>query len=297
MVVDLHHHLETLHLLVRLRAHKQGHILGLEEHCAEETKTILSVPLYVNFYQGYGHLKKMITNIKDHIKRLQDSGIKIVLIEKKSDLDQDFSMGIVLHIESARCLKKFDQQLPELFELGVRGVIPLHYIDNHLGNSCDDPFRRFDLKKRDAGITKKGIAFVNRCNELGIWLDLTHTSEKTGEDFLDLAQFVVVSHIGIRELINSKRNKTLDFCKRVAQKGGVIGLSPWLYLTRPDYFKALEFVKENGLSENVCIGSDFGAPISTQSEIKGIYDMARISQDEDFSFKNALDFFKRVLPQ
>lgn len=289
-IADIHTHVETLGFLVRLPGKLQNHLVSLGDHIKEDSKVILSVSLYVNFYQDYKALKNLILRF---LKEVEACGEKVVLLKEKRDLQKDFKLGIVLHVESARTLKKFDSQLPELYELGVRGIIPVHFIDNHLGNTCDDLFRRFGLKKSDEGITNQGEKFVELCNNLGLWLDLTHTTDKTGDDMLQIANKVMASHIGIRDLKNIQRNKPIDFLKKIANKGGLIGLSPWQHLVGFEsdaYQKHFQFAKDQGLSKNISIGTDFGVPIYTDSKIKSVFDISKVIEDEDFLYNNAFNF-------
>lgn len=279
-----------------MRGKLQKHLDSPYQYLQGDNKVILSVPLYVNFYRQYDHLKELILKLT---KDIEQAGKDVSLISSASDLDQSFKLGIILHIESARPIKNFNEQLPALFDLGVRGIIPLHFIDNHLGNSCDDPFRRLCLKNKDEGLTKQGEQFVKLCNKLGMWLDLTHTTDRTGDDILTLANNVMTSHVGIRELRPLKRNKSIQFLTKIAQKNGLIGLTPWVHLIGTDvnsYKSHYVYACENGLGNHISIGSDFGAPIKTHRKLRSIYDISNLIPDKNFLYENAYNFFKRNLP-
>lgn len=295
-IIDLHTHLETLSPIVSFRNKIQGHIYSLGDHLHKDKKVILSVAMYVQVWSGYSHLKKMTEKF---IAMVNSYGEEVKLIKTKEDLKANYKVGIILHVESARCLKNYEEQLPELFNLGIRGIIPIHFKDNRFGNSNDDPFRRIGIKSKDTGLTDDGKMFVEICNNLGIWLDLSHTADKTGQEILELANEVMVSHVGIRDLVNRKRNKDLTFLQSISDKNGIFGLTPWCHLVgneEKDFIKQLNFSKENNLSKSACIGTDLGAPIKTSSKIRSIFDIARLTQDEDFIYKNAYSFFERVLP-
>ena len=291
-IADLHTHLDTLRLIYRLRGRFFNHMVHIHDYKKVDHKIILNVALYIDFFSNYEGLKELIIQLKNEI---DSSKTDIVLLTEKEDLEKDFKIGIIFHIESARVLTDYKQQLPELYKLGVRGIIPMHFVDNHLGNSCDDPLRRIGLKKNDQGITEQGKEFIKLANELGLWIDLTHTTDRTGEDMLNLAEKVMVSHTGIRELRNYKRNKPLSFMKKVAAKGGIIGLTPWKHLVGNDFKENYLFAKKNGLSDNICIGSDFGAPIATQKETSDIFKIASLIEDQDFLYNNMFEYLKRNL--
>ena len=294
--VDIHHHLDTLNFFISLRARLKKHLITINDYKYSDRKTILSVPLYVNFYCNYDFLKEAVIKLKKEVKY---AGEDVVLILGKNDLHKDFKVGIILHIESARTLKKFNEQLIELFDLGVRGVIPLHFKDNHLGNSCDDPFRRLNLKKDDLGITDLGVAFIDKCNQLGLWIDMTHTTNQTGDDFLKLANTVIVSHVGIKELVNVQRNKSLSFLKGLVEKDGLIGLTPWKHLvgsSKENFSNMVDYAINNGLENHICFGSDFGAPIDSTPFIKSVFDVEKIIDHKGFIADNAFRFFDENLP-
>jgi membrane dipeptidase len=299
-IVDIHHHIDTLQNFVLLRSKLQDHIYKLNDHITEDTQTILSVPVYAQAWQSYRDLISIIKNLKS---RIDQTGSQVKLITTKSDLEGDYKLGIILHIESARLIKSPSEQLPELFDLGVRGIIPLHFIDNHLGQSYDDPRRRLGLRKKDTGLTDHGLKFIEHMNQHGMWVDVSHSTDQTGEDILNTANEVMASHIAIRDLTPKLRNKTIEFYKKLAEKKGIFGLQPWQHLignSEDAYFKHMNKAIEQGLEKSICIGTDLGAPIKTHHSIKSLYDCASVAeqfeQAELIVSKNALTFFKRALP-
>lgn len=300
-IVDLHTHLELLQDIFSLRNKLQGHLYSLEGHIKENTKCLLGVALYVQVYQNYDDLILQIKTIKNEINKFGDD---VRLITKKADLEGDYKVGIILHIESARILTNPKVQLPKLWEMGVRGITPLHFTDNHIGNSCDDPLRRVKIKKTDSGLTTQGVEFIKLMNELGMFVDLSHTMDTTADQILELANEVMVSHVSIRDNVPKLRNKSIDFLKKVAAKGGIFGLIPWQHLVGTDengFQKSLETAIDYGLDHSACFGTDMGAPIKTHENIKSVFDLAAIADKypehaEKVKWENAYHFFERVLP-
>lgn len=293
-IVDIHNHIDTLNGLLRLRGKLQHHLTNIRDYLPtqEGAQVLLSVSLYASFYQTFDHLIDLIQSIKKEIDSL---GSDVQLIETNADLRKNFKLGLILHVESARLLKNYQSQLPQLFDYGVRGIIPVHFKDNQFGDSCDDPLRRLSLKKRNRGLTTEGEKIVKLCNDKGIWIDLTHTTDTTASDILSIAKKTMVSHIGIRELKNLKRNKPLAFLKKLSEKGGLIGLSPWTHLVGNSYKGHYEFAKNNALEDSICIGSDYGVPIKTEKTYSSLFKIASEIPDEKFLFKNAWNFFDRAL--
>ena len=299
-LVDIHHHVDTLPSLLQLRNKGQGHIFALNNHLAEDYKTILSVPLYAQPGQNYDSLIQMIKLLK---RRVDQAGSQARLILSKSDLSADFKLGVLLHVESARLIRKPENQLLELFELGIRGIIPLHFVDNQFGASCDDPLRTARLKRSDSGLTERGYLLIELMNKLKMWVDVTHTTDQTGLDILTCANEVMASHIAIRDLVPLKRNKPISFFKLLAEKNGIFGILPWQHLVgsqQDSYQQHIQTAIESGLANSLCIGTDFGAPIKTHTSIKSLYDCAKMVEAFDqaqlIQSENALRFFERALP-
>lgn len=299
-IIDLHHHLDTLQGLIQKRSKAQKHLFHLDDHVSEECQTILSVPIYALTLKNYQSNISMIKELKRKMNKL---GSQVRLITTKSDLDGDYKLGIILHVESGRLIKSPESQLPELFDLGVRGIIPIHFVDNSIGQSCDDPLRRMKIKKKDAGLTDKGHRFIEQMNDLGMWADVSHTTDQTAEDILDKANEVMASHIAIRDLTPRMRNKTLNFYKKLAKKKGIFGLQPWQHLvgnTEDAYYQHMKSAIDEGLENSICLGTDIGAPIKTHQSIKSLYDCARVAdqfeQSSLIQSENALNFFRRALP-
>jgi microsomal dipeptidase-like Zn-dependent dipeptidase len=299
-IIDLHSHIDTLPAWILKLCKIRGQKYSLNDHFHDSHKVILSVSIYAPPYTGYSYLLKMIDNLRTRIEQRPE--IKLIL--NAQDLDADYQLGLILHLESGRFITKPRTEIPELFQKGIRGIIPLHYIDNQYGSSCDDPLRRFGLKSRDQGITPLARELVKICNDLKIWIDVTHTTDKCAYQFMEISNHVMASHMGIFDSVPKRRNKDLKFFGELQAKGGVWGLSPWEYTLGPgeDAFKQqLEFALSHGLGESACIGTDFGAPIQSAKHTKGLLDLLPIvrqldSGAEKVLFQNALTFLKRALP-
>lgn len=300
-IIDLHHHLDTLQDYSQIRSRIQKHRINLSDHIVSETQTIISVPLYATPLQSYETIKNMA---KETIQRVREMGQEVRIIKTKNDLEGDYKLGIILHVESARLIRKPESQIEELFDLGVRGIIPIHFIDNHLGQSCDDPMRRIKIKQNDSGLTDEGRSFVEILNKFNMWVDVSHTSDRTGYDILEVGDNIMASHIGIRDLCPRARNKPLSFFKKLNEKKGIFGLIPWQHLVgnkADGYYSQMKFAIDQGIGEMVCLGSDFGAPIKTHENIKSLYDCASVADSFGeiglkIQSQNAFDFFQRSLP-
>lgn len=78
----------------------------------------------------------------------------------------------------------------------------------------------------DTGLTDEGRKMVLRCSQLGIILDLSHLSDRAFYEVFELSGLPhIATHSNYREMCSSKRNLTRDMAKKVASRGGVIGIN------------------------------------------------------------------------
>lgn len=298
-IIDLHTHLETLGPVLSLRSRWQNHLYSLKDHLSTENRYILSVAMYPSLFAKYTDLKKMIKRFKKSLEKFHD--VKLLL--NRADLKTNYQIGIILHVESARVIDRHTEQLPELYQLGVRGIIPLHFVDNKLGASADDPARRLGLKHLDKGLTSYGHSFIEHCNQLKMWVDLSHSSYQTSLDILELANHVMISHVGVKDLVFKERNQPIKIMQKVAAKDGVIGLIPWSHLIgteQSSYIEQAKFVMAQNLQDSLCIGSDFGAPIKTHKFNNSLLSLASslnelTTKNSGVKWNNAYNFFEKIL--
>ncbi|MBI1360811.1 MAG: membrane dipeptidase [Alphaproteobacteria bacterium] len=118
--------------------------------------------------------------------------------------------------------------LDTFYKLGVRLAGPVHNGNNQLADSNTDP-----KGAKWNGLSPMGKAWLKRCNELGIIIDGSHSSNQTIEQMIDLsATPIVLSHHGASALFAHSRNSPDDLLKKLAAKGGVIQMNT-MFLKAP----------------------------------------------------------------
>jgi len=114
-------------------------------------------------------------------------------------------------------------------------------------------------------LTELGAAVVAECNRLGIIIDVSHCSRQTTLDVAKLSTAPVVStHAGCEAITATKRNKSDEEIRAIAQTGGVFGITPIRFmLTREphgasmqDFIRHLEHAISVAGIDHVGIASD-----------------------------------------
>ena len=137
------------------------------------------------------------------------------------------SPSAMFTVEGGAGLLADSDELLTLYKAGLR-VMGFVWDSNEL---CSGAFDEVDT-----GLTSEGVRLAKRCAEYGITVDVSHMSDKSFYDLLEVYPLpIVATHSNFREICNCKRNLTYDMAKIIAQRGGVIGLN--LYP---------EFVKRGG---------------------------------------------------
>jgi membrane dipeptidase len=107
--------------------------------------------------------------------------------------------------------------LQTYYDLGVRYMALTHNVHLDWADSG------LQVPAKHDGLTDFGKSVVREMNRLGMLVDLSHASEATAHDALDVAQApVIFSHSSAKSLVNSPRNVPDSVLDRLPANGGVV---------------------------------------------------------------------------
>ena len=166
--------------------------------------------------------------------------------------------SIMLGIENGVAL---NGKLQNLLHFAERGIVYMTLCHNGDNDICDSA-RGCSTHH---GVSPFGQQVIREMNRLGIMVDLSHASEKSFYDALELSeQPIVCSHSSCRALCDHPRNLTDEQMRALAAKGGVMQVT--LYngflvkdgeATVLDALKHLEHAIQVMGIDHVGIGTDF----------------------------------------
>jgi membrane dipeptidase len=153
---------------------------------------------------------------------------KLRTVLARADVDACLAgeSGIVLASEGADFLEGRIENLGPAYEQGLRHLQLVHYISTPVGD------RQTSAPSHD-GLSELGRRLVEHCNERGILVDLAHLAAPAVEQALGIAtQAPIWSHGWVDSEAGRwndatgllRRRLSLDQAKKIAAKGGVIGL-------------------------------------------------------------------------
>lgn len=144
-------------------------------------------------------------------------------------LKDEGKKAIMLGIENGYALGR-DLSLLEHFK--QRGVVYITLCHNGNNDICDSAKAPAE---EHHGVSPFGEQVIKEMNRLGIMVDLSHASEKSFYDALEISSTpIVCSHSSCRSLCDVPRNLTDDQLRSIARKGGVVQVTLYHGFLRKD---------------------------------------------------------------
>jgi membrane dipeptidase len=129
---------------------------------------------------------------------------------------QQGKIAALMGIEGGHAIEDSLATLREFYRLGVR-YMTLTWNNT---NNWADAGRG---EKKHHGLSDFGREVVREMNRLGMLVDVSHVSDETMSDALDVSKApIIASHSSARALSNVPRNIPDDLLKRIAKNGGVV---------------------------------------------------------------------------
>lgn len=257
----------------------------------------------------YGDFFRILDNLKEQIAA---NGDRAVFCTDASVLSADDTrLKIIPAVEGSRLIENDSSRLEILREVGIR-ILTLAW-----GGECP-VCGAYDT---DMGLTDFGYEVVERCEKLGIILDVSHLSEKGFWDLANVAKKpFIASHSNAKALCTHPRNLSDTQLRTIVSQGGIAGVNlVGKHLSKtfaessghdPEavldtVVKHLVHFMEKGCAKNVCLGCDLDgsealAGLETVADIGkiGVY-MKRHGADDllidDIFYNNAYGFFMKNL--
>lgn len=211
-------------------------------------------------------------------------------------------ISAMLTVEEGAVCKGDLEKLQELYDIGVRMLTLTWNYPNELGYPNLDSDRGREIRssaqekeqpERDAmikgflntpekkGLTDTGLFFLERMENLGMIVDVSHLSDGGFYDVLaHTRKPFVASHSNARALCPCARNLSDDMIRKLAERGGVTGLNfcADFLVQKPvgeqnpgtvaDIVRHAEYILKTGGEDCLGLGSDFDG-IDTHEELSG----------------------------
>lgn len=212
-------------------------------------------------------------------------------------------MSGILTVEEGGIIHGKMERLEELHREGVRLITLTWNFENCFGYP----------NGAEGGLKPFGIEAVERMNDLGMIVDVSHLSDGGFWDVMEYSKKpAIASHSNARRECGHRRNLTDEMIRALAEKGGISGLNFYpAFLSDEgkanvdDIVRHMLHMYHVGGEEFVAIGTDFDG---FEGAVDGLEHMGKMpefyealrkrkftdSQIEKFCYKNALRVIKEV---
>lgn len=160
-----------------------------------------------------------------------DANEEFLLVKTKEDLERvllENRIGVLLYLEGMDFLGTDVALLRLLWEIGIRGASLTWSRRNALATGCCTANK---LEQISGGLSADGIKMVQKMEEMGMFLDVSHLNDDGFEDICRIAKKpFLATHSNSRSIYFNYRNLTDEQMKKLAAQGGIMGINNCTYI-------------------------------------------------------------------
>lgn len=142
------------------------------------------------------------------------------LVRTVTDLDAAKAAGKAAVIMGMQNADQFQnpEDVGQFYRLGLRCAQLTYNSQNFIGSGSTD--------RVDGGVSDFGVSIIQAMNKAGMLIDVSHCGDRTTLDGIDLSpKPIAITHSNCRSLARHPRSKTDETIRRLAAKGGVMGIT------------------------------------------------------------------------
>ncbi len=250
--------------------------------------TLLAITQMQPVRTWFSLLERQLYHAQKLDRAVAKSGDAMQSISETGDVDRlatarsgtNRPIGVLFSAEGLQTLEGDPANLKKLYAAGMRMAGLVHFFDNELAGSMHG------MEK--GGLTDFGRTIVRDMEDMGMIVDIAHSSHATVAEILKMARRPVVSsHGGVQAVCGVNRNLTDAEIRGVAATGGIIGLGYWdgaMCNTDPaTVAKAAKHVRDLVGIEHVALGSDFDGAVTTRFDASGVVQITQALMDAGFT--------------
>jgi membrane dipeptidase len=142
------------------------------------------------------------------------------LVDRAADLDHAHAqkkIAVIMGLQNAEQFQSVDD-VKTFHQLGLRCAQLTYNSQNLIGSGSTE--------RVDGGVSDYGAKIVAAMEAVGMLVDVSHCGDRTTLDAIDLAKGpIAITHSNCRALNDHPRLKTDEAIKKLAAKGGVMGIT------------------------------------------------------------------------
>jgi membrane dipeptidase len=189
------------------------------------------------------------------------------LVNAAADLDaakKDRRVAVIMGVQNAEHFRS-PADVKRFYLLGQRCAQLTYNSQNLIGSGSTE--------RVDGGVTDFGVEIIKAMNEVGMLIDVSHCGDRTTLDAVELsAQPIAITHSNCRALNDHPRLKTDEAIRKVAAKGGVMGVTGVRMFVRNQEPTTVEHVVDH-IDHVVKLAGIEHVGVGTDADLNGYEDM------------------------
>ncbi len=242
---------------------------------------------------GFGgpNVRDAVINYLASLNGLAASHDGFVRIDSADDFDkvrEDGRIGMILGIQNAEHFRTAND-VAFFHRLGQRVSQLTYNTRNLIGNGSTE--------RRDEGLSDFGVEIVDRMNNVGMAVDVSHCGDRTTLDAFEVStKPVLVTHSNCRALVpGHPRCKTDEAIRAMAASGGVMGITGVRMFVRAEEPTTIEHLLDHFDHVRDLVGVDH-LGVGSDIDLHGYDDMPpeqlnrlRAGYKDSYAFREKID--------
>ncbi|MDR3258133.1 MAG: dipeptidase [Fusobacteriaceae bacterium] len=251
----------------------------------------------------------MLTIYNKFVQEMDENPDSIKKVTSYNEISRKQNkISAILTLEEGGIIDDRLEKIDELYKMGVRLITLTWNFENCIGYPNSD-----EEQIMNAGLKPFGREVIEKMNDIGILIDVSHLSDGGFWDIVKLSSKpFVASHSNSRTIKNARRNLTDPMLKVIADKGGVVGINFYNKFlgdseigTISQMITHIKYIKKIAGIDVIALGSDFDGfdsrcEIRDSSEFGKLVDLLKLNnftfeEIEKITYKNVMRVMKDVL--
>jgi len=218
------------------------------------------------------------------------NGHVFTLVDTVEDIERAKAakkVAVIMGLQNAEQFRQVSDVLA-FRQMGLRCAQLTYNTQNLLGSGSTE--------RVDGGVSDYGAQIIREMNRLGVLVDVSHCGDRTTLDAIDISSGpIAITHSNCRALNNHPRLKSDEAIRKLASKGGVIGITGVRNFVKDSEPTSVEDVVNHIDHVVKLVGIDH-VGIGTDSDLLGydrlpvdMYRMIKSGYKSSYAFRDKID--------
>ena len=212
------------------------------------------------------------------------------LVGRAEDIDHAkarHKIAVIMGLQNADEFRE-PKDVKDFYDLGLRCAQLTYNTQNLIGSGSTE--------RVDGGVTDYGALIIKAMNDVGMLIDVSHSGDRTTLDAIEISpKPIAITHSNCRALNNHPRLKTDEAIRKLAAKGGVMGITGVRMFVKgaepttiEDIVDHIDHVVKLVGIEHVGIGSDSDL-MGYDHMPKDQYEKLKAAYKSSYAFRDKID--------